>query len=243
MKPHGSKNQPSLLVIRHEHCATLGMLKQIAGQKNVPIRYLNILDNETLSEPITHYSHIVVLGGTMSAYEDELYPLLRTEFALLEAAIAARIPMVGICLGAQVLAKVLGAQVYRGESGREAGWCEIELQDSAKCDRLLKSFPNRFKVFQSHQDTFELPQNSVHLAKSNLYPNQAFRYDDFVWAIQFHLEMDEHVLTDCSDLIQQELIDSNIQDTTIKDIIDEAIGFSPSVQPLANQFMEQFLQI
>lgn len=140
--------QPNLLIIRHERCTTLGMLKHSVEQKDIPIRYLNVLENETLSEPITHYSHIVVLGGTVSAYEDEQYPLLKTEFQMIETAIAARIPIVGICLGSQVLAKVLGAKVYRGESGREAGWCEVELQENAKHDRLLNHFPKRFKVFQ-----------------------------------------------------------------------------------------------
>jgi GMP synthase (glutamine-hydrolysing) len=232
---------PNLLIIRHEQCTSLGMLKKIVEQKNVPIKHLDILEDEKLSEPITNYSHIVVLGGTISAYEDQKYPLLKEEFRLIEAAISAHIPIAGICLGSQVLARVLGAQVYRGEAGREAGWCEVQLQENALGDRLLKGFPQRFKVFQSHQDTFDIPANSVHLAQSDKYPNQAFRYEDFVWAIQFHLEMDEHVLSDCSGLIEQELIDSGVRGTTVEQIIQEAMTFSPAVQPLADQFMEQFL--
>lgn len=233
--------QPNILILRHELCTSLGMLKNVVEQKNVPVRYLNLSENESLSEPITNYSHLVILGGTISAYEDEKYPFLRDEFRIVESAIASRIPTVGICLGSQILARVLGAKVYRGEAGREAGWCEVQLQETAQHDRLLKGFPKQFKVFQSHQDTFEIPESCIHLAKSVKYPNQAFRYEDFVWAIQFHLEMDENVLSDCSDLIQQELIESEIQGTTIEQIIDEAKAFSPSVQPLADRFMEQFL--
>lgn len=235
--------QPSILALQHEKCTTLGMLKNVVKQNKIPVRYLNTSDNERLSEPITNYSHIVVLGGTMSVYEDEQYSFLKEEFQLIETAIAARIPIVGICLGSQILAKVLGAQVYRGEAGREAGWCEVHLKESANDDRLLKSFPSKFKVFQSHQDTFDLPSGCVHLAKSDRYPNQAFRYEDFVWALQFHLEMDESVISDCSSLIEQELKDSKIDDTTVEQMIEEAEKFSPAVQPLADRFMQQFLAL
>jgi len=233
----------NILVIRHEFCTTLGMLNPIAQQQQSHIRYLNVFQGETLEEPITHYSHIVVLGGTVSAYEADRYPFLRYEFTLLENAIAHRIPMVGICLGSQMLASVLGAKVYRGPAGRETGWCEVQLTDAATCDPLLRDFPPHFKVFQSHQDTFDLPTNAVHLAKSDLYPNQAFRYEDHIWALQFHLEFDEHVLAGCAPLIEQEMKESQIQDTTIDQLLAEAKHFSPSVAPIADQFMEKFLML
>ena len=235
--------QSSILALRHEKCTTLGMLENVVKQNEIPVRYLNISDNERLSEPITNYSHIVVLGGTMSVYEDEQYSFLKDEFKLIETAIARKIPIVGICLGSQILAKVLGAKVYRGKAGREAGWCEVHLNESAIDDQLLNTFPSQFKVFQSHQDTFDLPENCVHLAKSDRYPNQAFRYENFVWALQFHLEMDQSVISGCSSLIEQELKDSKIDDTTVDQMIEEAKRFSPAVQPLADRLMQQFLAI
>jgi GMP synthase (glutamine-hydrolysing) len=234
--------QRSILALNHEKYTSLGMLNNIAKQNQIPVRYLNTSDGERLSEPITNYSHIIILGGTMSAYEEEQHSFLKYEFQLIETAIAARIPIVGICLGAQILAKVLGAAVYRGEVGREAGWCEVHLQPAAKGDRLLKEFPDQFRVFQSHQDSFDIPLGCVHLAKSDQYPNQAFRYEDFVWAIQFHLEMDECVLRDCSSLLEQDLKGSGIQYITVEGMIKEAERFSPSVQPLADQFMREFLR-
>ncbi len=235
--------QPSILALRHEKCASLGMLENVVKQNKIPMRYLNISDNERLAEPITDYSHLIVLGGTMSVYEDQQHSFLKDEFQLVESAIAAEIPTIGICLGSQILAKVLGAKVYRGEAGREAGWCEIHLQTAANHDRLLKEFPSPFRVFQSHQDTFEIPAGCVRLANSDRYPNQAFRYQDFVWALQFHLEMDESVISNCSSLIEQELKDSNIDDTTVDQMIEEAKRFSPAVQPLANRLMQQFLAL
>jgi len=230
-----------ILVVRNEPCTTLGLLNPVAQAFHSTIRYLNISQGETLAESIENYSYIVILGGAVSAYEDDRYPFLREEFKLVEGAIAHKIPLVGICLGSQVIAKVLGANVYRGESGREAGWCEISLTDAAATDPLLRDFPPQFRVFQSHQDTFDLPADTVHLAYSSKYPNQAFRYHDHVWALQFHLEFDENVLSGCSAVIEQELRDSNIQDTTVEQLLAEAQRHSPAVAPIASRFMEHFL--
>lgn len=236
-------NPVNLLVIRHEHCTNLGLLKPALARMNGSVRYLETAQGEELINPLTDYSHIVVLGGGMSAYEEAQYPFLRYEFDLLERAIAQRIPILGICLGSQILAKVLGASVYRGAFGREAGWCEVQLTIAATHDPLFQDLPPQFRVFQSHQDTFDLPAGSVHLAQSSLYANQAFCYQNQVWAIQFHLEIDEHVLSSCSDLITEELETSQIQDTTVQQLIDEAKRHSPAVAPLADRLMQQFLQV
>jgi GMP synthase-like glutamine amidotransferase len=217
------------------------MLEAAVKSARIPMRYLDISQGEILAEPVSHYSHIVILGGTVSAYEDDRYSFLQTEFKLLETAIAHQIPLLGICLGAQILARVLGAHVYRGESGREAGWCDLQLTERGQQDALFQSFPDRFKVFESHQDTFELPPQCVHLATSSMYPNQAFRYGNTVWALQFHLEMDAQALSDCASLIEQELEDSHIKETTLAQLLAEASSHAPLVAPLADRVMQQFL--
>jgi GMP synthase (glutamine-hydrolysing) len=232
---------PNLLVIRHEPCSSLGMLQAAVKNAQVPFRYLDISQGEVLAEPIAHYSHIVILGGAISAYEDDRYSFLQTEFKLIETAIAQQIPLLGICLGSQILARVLGAHVYRGEAGREAGWCDLQLTERGQQDALFQGFPDRFKVFESHQDTFDLPPQCVHLAMSSMYPNQSFRYGSTVWAIQFHLEMDEQALGDCASIIERELEESHIQETTLAQLLAEASSHSPLVAPLADRFMQQFL--
>ncbi len=215
------------------------------GFKNqiVRFRYLDTSLGETLDEPLTNYSHLVILGGPISVYEEEKYLFLRDEFKLVEAAIAEKIPTLGICLGSQILAKVLGARVYRGERGREAGWCDLELTDSATNDSLFNGFPQQFKVFESHQDTFDLPLDCLHLAVSQLYPNQAFRYQEHVWSIQFHPEIDDQVLSACGHIIEQELEDSKITDMTLEQLLEEARYHAPAVAPLAADLMEKFLQV
>lgn len=104
-----------ILVIRHEKCTGLGMLENAARENNSSIQYLNSFQGEALTEPLENYSHIVVLGGMISAYQEDEYPFLQDEFKLLETAIDQKIPILGICLGSQILAKILGASVRRGE--------------------------------------------------------------------------------------------------------------------------------
>lgn len=234
-------HKPRVLVLRHESCTTVGLLESQLRQTGAAVRYLEVPEGCVLSEPASAYSHIVVLGGAISAYEEDVYPFLRQEFRLLEQAIAQKIPIVGICLGSQILAQILGAKVYRGESGREVGWCEVQLQPAAVSDLLLCEFPRSFRVFQSHQDTFELPTGAIHLASSAKYPNQAFRYANHVWAIQFHLEMDDRALASCAPVIENELRDSRIEDTTLSQLLDEAKQHTLAVAPLADRFMQQFL--
>jgi GMP synthase-like glutamine amidotransferase len=230
-----------VLVIRHEVCSELGFLEAELRQNSIPFRYLDTVLGETLTEPITEYSHLIILGGAMSAFEDQEYPFLRYEFRLIEEAIAHNVPTLGICLGSQILAKVLGAKVYRGENGREAGWCEVNLKPAAQQDPVFQGLPEQFRVFQSHQDTFEIPQGCVHLAFSDRYSSQAFRYQQHVWAIQFHLEMNEAALKSCGAVIEQELEDSKITDTTLEQMLAEARSHEPIVKPLADRFMQQFI--
>lgn len=219
------------------------MLHPALPQAGADCTYLDVAEGNRLTRPITDYSHLVILGGPVSAYDEEQYPFLRYEFDLVEQAIAHRLPTVGICLGAQIVARVLGARVYRGSAGREAGWCSIRLTQAATRDRLFQALPTQFNVFESHQDTFDLPKGCIHLAHSSQYPNQAFCYQDHVWALQFHLEIDEHVLSDCAAVIEQELIESQINDTSVDQLLAEARRHSPHVAPLAASLMQQFLHL
>lgn len=234
-------NQSTVLVIRHEACSSVGLFKRVLQQQKVAVQYLDTPQGAVLTRPLTEYSHIIILGGAISAYEDKQYSFLRYEFQLLEMAIKQHIPIIGICLGSQILAKVLGAKVYRGQVGREAGWCVLELTDAARTDSLFQDFPQRFKVFESHQDTFDIPSDCVHLVCSDKYSNQAFRYRDDVWALQFHPEIDDKALGDCAVVIEQELIDSKIADTTVEQLLAEARNHAPLVAPLADTIMKNFL--
>ena len=142
------------------------------------------------------YDAVVVYGGYMSAYDEVAHPWIKEELRFLEACLGAGTRVLGICLGSQLLARLLGARVYKSEKP-EFGFTPITLTDEGSLDPLFKNL-NAGKGFlgmEWHNDAWDLPKGCAHLAMSERWRNQAFRYGDRVYAIQFHLEFTrEHML-------------------------------------------------
>jgi GMP synthase (glutamine-hydrolysing) len=136
---------------------------------------------------------VVVLGGGMGVYEADRYPHLRDEMRLLRTAVESRTPILGICLGSQLLAAALGGAVGKAPR-KEIGWHGVHLLEGAATDALFAGAPRRFTAFHWHGDAFTLPERAVALASSTMTPLQAFRFGPRAWGIQFHLEVDAEVL-------------------------------------------------
>lgn len=133
------------------------------------------------------FDWLAVMGGPMNIYEHERYPWLAEEKKFLKAAIDGGKPVVGICLGAQLAADVLGGRVTRNPH-TEIGWFPIALTDAGRQAVLFEGCPAEFLAFHWHGDTFSIPPGAVHLARSEACRNQAFSYQDRVFGLQFHLD-------------------------------------------------------
>ena len=182
-----------ILVCQHVPYEPLGTLNPLLKDAGFRLRYVNFGRHPEAEPSIEGYGGLVVLGGPMNVDEVERYPHLRTELRLIENALEAGVPVLGICLGAQLIAKTLGAAVRPSEE-KEIGWFDVTLTDDAGRDRLLAPFEPTERVFQWHGDTFDVPRGSVRLAASAACANQAFRYGDNVYGLQFHLEVDEPMI-------------------------------------------------
>lgn len=145
------------------------------------------------------FTHLLIMGGPMAVYEMQQYPYLVNEAVFIDRSIKANKHVLGVCLGAQMVAHVLGAKVYPG-SKKEIGWYEVALNPDGMSDPLMSALAlpekNAAQVFQWHGDTFDLPLGTVWLASSDLFPNQAFRYNDRVYALQFHIEVTPAIVRD-----------------------------------------------
>ncbi|WP_375514152.1 type 1 glutamine amidotransferase [uncultured Nostoc sp.] len=130
---------------------------------------------------------LIVMGGTMNIYEDDKYPWLTLEKHFIEEAIKKNKIVIGICLGSQLIADVLGSKVYKGQE-KEIGWYPIQMTTEAQNSAVFASFLATFTVFHWHGDTFDIPLGAVRLASSKVCANQAFIYEDRVLGLQFHLE-------------------------------------------------------
>ena len=180
---------PRLLVFQHVAHEILGTLNPLLRSHGFRIHYVNF-GREPEAEPtIEGYNGLVVLGGPMNVDEAAKHPHLETEVRLITQAVTAGIPVLGICLGAQLLAKALGAEV-RANQEKEIGWYELEPTPEGLQDPLFSHFASTEMVFQWHGDTFDIPKGAVRLAKGRGCPNQAFRFGDCAYGLQFHLEVD-----------------------------------------------------
>ncbi len=180
---HETGRSRTAAVIRHVPHEDLGLIEAALAGAGIGYRYYG--PDELAAIP-AGYDFLIILGGPWSLYDN--YPWLKSETAFVRAAIDAGIPVLGICLGAQLIAASLGADVLPC-GAREIGWYGIELTPEGVQDALMGRLHPEETVFQWHGDTFELPAGAVHLAASPLCRNQAFRYGDKVYALQFHLEV------------------------------------------------------
>ena len=182
-----------LLVCQHVAFEILGTLDPLLRGAGFRIRYVNFSREPEARPCLDGYHGVIVLGGPMNLDQIEDYPHLDTEIALIREAVDREIPTLGICLGAQLLATALGADV-RHNPQKEIGWYDVSLTDEGRRDPLFSHFEETEKIFQWHGDTFEIPDGAVRLAGSPTCANQAFRYGENVYGFQFHLEVDEPLI-------------------------------------------------
>jgi GMP synthase (glutamine-hydrolysing) len=138
--------------------------------------------------PLESYDAVFVFGGAMHADQDEHHPWLVEETAWLEQLLQTQTPVLGVCLGVQLLARAAGSWVRRMPDGPEIGWCHVELTEAGALDPVLGSMPRMFDALQWHHYTYGLPAGAVELAKSPAC-TQAFRLGESCWGVQFHPEV------------------------------------------------------
>ena len=182
-----------VLILEHDPKENAGTIRDHLDREHIPYREIELYAPDyRFPDPVSARA-LIVMGGPMNVYEEERYPFLREEDAFIRAALAARVPYLGVCLGAQLLAKALGARVYKG-ARPEVGWDDVTLEPAAK-DGLFAGVPaGRLRVLQWHEDTFELPQGAERLAAGTVVPNQAFAVDGLFHGLQFHLEVDRPLI-------------------------------------------------
>jgi len=228
-----------VLILRQVSHESAGTLENALAKADVEFQYLDMFHPYPSSFDCKQLLGLVVLGGPMNVDEVQKHPFLGDEIRWIRQAFETGIPLLGICLGSQLLAKAMGAKVYPNRI-KEIGWYPLELTPVAAEDRLFAGCDPKLTVFQWHGDTFDLPSGAVHLAQSPLCPNQAFRIGPSAYGLQFHIEMTLEMIDDwltesgnCGELAALDYIDPNL-------IRHQTPHELPGLQTLASKVLGRF---
>ncbi len=218
-----------VLVIQNTRIEEIGYLGELLTEDGFVIHSINA-KHEKL--PDKNYSFVMILGAPESANDD--LPYLHAEQKLIKKTVDANIPLLGICLGSQLIAKTFGGKVYSGPKKEIGFYHDLRIDNNSK---LFSGFTNPFTVFHWHGDTFDLPEKAVRLVHSENYPNQAFQINSAV-GLQFHLEVNAEMVNLWLDKTQEKLHQiPYIDPQKIRSDIDENISI---VKNNMNNFYNNF---
>jgi len=176
------------LVIRHVACEDLGTLAGVLQQRGLVVRYVEAgIDDLGQLNPLAP-EVLIVLGGPIGVSQEQDYPFVTDELRVLERRLTADRPTLGICLGAQLMARALGAKVYAGPC-KEIGWAPLQLSEAGRRSCLVQLAQREAAVLHWHGDTFDVPAGATHLASTSVYDNQAFAWGTRGLALQCHAEV------------------------------------------------------
>lgn len=176
-----------VLVLQHIACEPPGEYEAVLRERGATLHRVELDEGEPLP-PWSDFDAIVAMGGPMSVNDDAELPWLTDEKRAIGDAVRAGVPFFGACLGVQLLAASLGGRVYAGPEP-EVGVLPVTLTPEGVADPLFSALPRTFPTLQWHGDTFDLPDGATRLASSPAFPNQAFRYGESAYGIQFHVEV------------------------------------------------------
>src|ERR1700761_2983850 len=188
-----NQHRRSAVALRHVAFEDLGLLAAVMEAEGWNVSFCEAAIDDLAHPSIRNADLLIVLGGPIGVYETDAYPFLNAEIALLEYQPARHLPTLGICLGAQLMAKALGSRVFAGPV-KEIGWGGVELTGEGKASCLGAIQDQDAAVLHWHGDTFDLPAGAVRLASNRNYENQAFAHGPNALALQFHLEADPRQL-------------------------------------------------
>jgi GMP synthase (glutamine-hydrolysing) len=223
--------------IRNDRDDTLGITSAALAEAGAPLIRLDAFEAEVRWPDLEEIGGLIVFGGEMNVDEIDRHPYLQTQRELVRRAVDAGLPVLGICLGAQMLARAFDAPVYRAPV-RELGFKPVRVTDLGQRDALLGAFQSGDRVFQWHEDTFDLPAGADLLVAGEDVPIQAFRLGGNAWGVQFHFEADADGLEAWLRVAEPSL--SRVWKRTADEVRDELRIYLPAQQQRSRVLLAAF---
>jgi GMP synthase (glutamine-hydrolysing) len=210
-----------------------GIIQNWVEEKKHHLEFTRFYKGDPLPD-LSDPDMLIIMGGPMNVFDFHIHPWMEEEIDWVERYMEAGKPVLGICLGAQIIAAALGTDVYPGEH-KEIGWFNLQFLPSLGDFKICKDLPATRKVFHWHGDTFPIPEGAIRIASTSVFPNQAFIYNRKVIALQFHLEMTPETVDGMVENCGDELVEGPYIQTA-EEIRGETCSYAPN-----QQVMFQFL--
>jgi len=228
-----------VLVLQHIACEPPGTYEDVLRKRGNELERIELDEGDHLPN-WREFDAIVAMGGPMSAGDDAALPWLTDEKRLIAEAVEAGKPYWGVCLGVQLLAASLGAQVYPGPAP-EVGILSVTLTEEGRDDPVFGSLPDELPTLQWHGDTFDLPPGAVRLAGSPAYPNQAFRAHR-AYGVQFHIEVSPELASEWADVPEYaESLERVLGPGALERLVEELATESETMRAHATGLFERWL--
>ena len=211
-----------------------GIIADWIDEKGHHLHYTKFYEGDTLPDA-SKVDMLIIMGGPMDVFDFHIHPWMEDEIEWVKDFIDSGKAVLGICLGAQIIAAALGEEVYPGPH-REIGWHNLRFFPSLGNYKICNDLPITRKVFHWHGDTFNIPAGATRIAGSQAFPNQGFIYDKHVVALQFHLEVSPESVKELVDNCRDELVEGPYIQSE-KEILSEQSSFESNYQVLF-QFLD-----
>jgi GMP synthase (glutamine-hydrolysing) len=216
-----------------------GILSNILLKRGWVFQTVKLHMGKSIPSNWRSFNLLIIMGGPMNVYEEDQYPFLTKETDVIGEALNRGLPILGFCLGSQLMAKACGTKVSKGHI-KEIGWYPVLLTEDGRKDLLLSKYPKKIYVFQWHGDTFQIPERGICLIKSDEYPNQAMRIGNMSYGFQFHFEITLGMIKDWLKSGIEEIRELNVAGLHEK-ILEDTSYYLPNVHAVAKRFLNNYL--
>jgi GMP synthase (glutamine-hydrolysing) len=231
---------PRVYVFQHIACEDLGTFAEVLAARGFSADYVRLFAGDRVPDHWSKAAALIFLGGPMSVNDEARHTYLADEKAIIRGALQRQMPVLGICLGAQLIAAAAGSRVFPC-ARPEIGWAPVSLTMDGRQDPLLSPLAQLAAVFHWHGETFDLPRGAVRLAFSALTMNQAFRLGETAYGLQFHLEVDTTMIEAWVNAYPSDLgVDA---EATARRVASETVTQAAPLHAAAIQAMHCFLDI
>jgi GMP synthase (glutamine-hydrolysing) len=233
-----ARERKKVLAVQHVAVEPPALVADALQGEGVGVDVVHTYRGEPVPGDAAGLDGLVVMGGPMAVYEADRLPHLRQELKLIDSSLRRGLPVLGVCLGSQLLAAALGARVEKG-TAKEIGWYPVALEPAAREDPLLGQLPGSFEALHWHGDVFELPRGAVRLARSERTATQAFRHGK-AWGLLFHAEVTARQVADMAAAFEDELEDAGVtSDALLHGARAHLAGLERLARPLFRRWAAQ----